>query len=136
LPGTTTTLTASPNPVHVTASVTYTATVSGTSPGPAPTGTVDFKEGGTTVGSGTLAGGIATFTTNYPSAGSHTLTAVYDGDGAYGGSTSSAVTEIVLDTTSTDLVGTPNPVDAGAPVTYTAVVGSPGGMPTGSVDFK
>jgi hypothetical protein len=68
-------------------SVTFTATVTGTG----ATGTVTFKDGGTTLGSGKLSSGTATYTTSILSVGSHTITAVYSGDGNFAGSTSSAV---------------------------------------------
>src|SRR5207249_12223372 len=45
-------------------SVTFTATVTATAPGAGtPTGTATFKDGLTTIGTGTLAGGSATFST-------------------------------------------------------------------------
>ncbi|HMF36072.1 MAG TPA: Ig-like domain repeat protein, partial [Isosphaeraceae bacterium] len=63
-------------------SVTFTATVSVNSPGAGtPTGTVTFKDGATVLGTGTLSGGVATFTRSTPlSAGAHHITAVYGGD--------------------------------------------------------
>jgi len=68
--------------------------VSGTQT-PVPTGTVDLKDGGasgTTIGSGTLAGGVCTIATNSLSLGSHAnLVAVYSGDSTYASSTSSAL---------------------------------------------
>jgi len=51
-------------------SVTFTATVSPD----AATGTVMFKEGVTTLGSGTLSGGVATFSTSALSVGTHSIT--------------------------------------------------------------
>jgi len=56
------TLTSSANPVEPATSVTFTATVAGPVGEATPTGTVEFKDGGTTIGSGTLNGsGVATF---------------------------------------------------------------------------
>ena len=70
----------------------FTATVS-----PAPTNgeSVTFKDGSTTLGTGTLSSGQATYTTTATqlAAGSHSITAVYAGDGAYGASTSSPLTK-------------------------------------------
>jgi hypothetical protein len=66
--------------------VTFTATVT---PGTA-TGTVTFYDGATALGTGTLSSGVATYPTSTLSVGSHTITAVYAGDGNYLTSTSSA----------------------------------------------
>jgi hypothetical protein len=52
---------------------------------------VTFKDGETILGSATLSNGTATYTTSTLSAGSHSITAVYDGDANFAGSTSSDV---------------------------------------------
>ncbi|HKS97273.1 MAG TPA: Ig-like domain-containing protein, partial [Terriglobia bacterium] len=71
-------------------SVTFTATV--TSGSGTPAGNVTFKDGSTTLGTTALnISGVATFATAALAAGGHTITAVYDGDSTYSGSTSSAV---------------------------------------------
>jgi hypothetical protein len=76
--------------------VTFTATVSATSPAAGtPSGTVTFKDGGSTLGSGALAGGSATFSTSALTGGTHSITAVYNGDGNFNGSTSSALSQLV-----------------------------------------
>ena len=91
---TTTTVTANPNPSAFGQSVTLTATVAAQPPGAsAPTGAVTFMEGTTTLGSGPLAGGTATFSTSSLAPGSHNVTAVYAGDANFATSTSSAVTQ-------------------------------------------
>jgi hypothetical protein len=85
-----TTVTNPINPSVYGQAVTFTATVSGT--GGTPTGTVTFKDGANTLGTGTLNGsGQATFTTNNLTvAGSpHSISAVYGGDSNFNGSTSS-----------------------------------------------
>src|SRR4029077_18513294 len=63
-------------------SVTFTATVTAGFPGSGiPTGTVTFKDGASTLGTGTLSGsGVATFTTSALSAATHTINAFYGGD--------------------------------------------------------
>ncbi len=65
--------------------VTFLATVAPVSPGlGAPTGTVSFYDGANLLGTGTLCGGTATFTTSAALAlGTHTVTASYAGDGSY-----------------------------------------------------
>ena len=55
-----------------------------------------FKDGATTLGTGTLNGaGQATFTTRRLSVGSHSITATYNGDATFAGSTSAALTQTV-----------------------------------------
>lgn len=68
---------------------TFTATVTGSA---TPTGTVTFKEGATTLGTGALNGaGVATFGTSTLPVGAHSVTAVYGGDANSATSTSTAV---------------------------------------------
>ncbi|MEI6786125.1 MAG: Ig-like domain repeat protein, partial [Verrucomicrobiota bacterium] len=90
---TTTVLVSSLNPSTSGSNVTFTSTVSPS----AASGTVTFKDGTTTLGTGTLSGGVgvATFTTNGLSGGRRTITAAYGGDGNYNGSVSSPLTQIV-----------------------------------------
>jgi hypothetical protein len=85
-----TALVASANPAIFGQGVTLTATVQAAGPGlPAPTGTVTFLDGSTPLGTVTLDNsGQASFTTSALAAGSHTITAVYDGDLVFRVSTS------------------------------------------------
>ena len=87
-------------------------------------GTVTFFDGTTPIGSAVaMVGRKATLTTTAIGAGSHSFTAVYSGDSAYGPSTSPAVVKSVA-TASTQVYLTPSttaPVD-GQPVTLTAHV--------------
>ncbi|WP_370677749.1 Ig-like domain repeat protein [Pleomorphomonas sp. PLEO] len=85
-------LSASPSSVMAGTSVTLTATLSG---GVSPGGTVTFKDGGTTLGSDTISGGAASYSTSSLAAGSHAITAVYGGDTNNIAATSSAVTVTV-----------------------------------------
>ena len=89
---TSTTLNASATDVNVNSTVTLTATVTPASTGgPALTGTVQFAEDGTDIGSPVIvSGGQATLTTTLSSSGSHTFTALYSGDANYDESVSSA----------------------------------------------
>jgi hypothetical protein len=137
---TTTTLTAAPNPSVYGQAVTFTATVTPAAPGSGtPTGMVSFLDGGTVIGTGTLSGSIATFTTAALSAGSHSVTASYGGDGNFNASSAAAWTQTVnADATSTALVTSVNPSALGQGVTFTATVSAsaPGsGTPTGTVSF-
>ena len=54
---------------------------------------------------------------------------------SYAGGTGNDVIVVALALTSTVLVSSRNPADAGEPVTLTATVFSAGGQPSGSVDF-
>lgn len=91
---TTTTLASSLQPSILGQSVTFTAVVNPAGPG-TPTGTITFKDGSTTIGSGALSGGKAMLTTASLSVGSHLLTATYGGDTNFSGSTSAALTQNV-----------------------------------------
>jgi probable HAF family extracellular repeat protein len=96
LPATTTTvLSASPNPAPLGANVTFSATVS--SLAGTPQGSVSFEDGGVLIGTGTLASGVATFSTNTLAEGSHNIVATYAGATAYAPSTSATVVEIIVD---------------------------------------
>jgi hypothetical protein len=72
-------------------SVTFTATVSGQS----PSGSVQFKDGSTSLGSAPINAGIATFSTTALSTGSHSITAAYSGDAYNSASISAAITQTV-----------------------------------------
>jgi hypothetical protein len=83
-------LNSSPNPSNVGQSVTFTATV------PAGvTGTVTFKDGATTLGTGTISGTTATYTTTTLAVGTHSVTAVYGGDANYNTATSAVDNHVV-----------------------------------------
>jgi hypothetical protein len=81
-----------PAPGTANAPVTLTATVTGVASGSGtPTGTVDFREGSTTLATVSLSNGVAAFTTSTLTLGQHTLTAVYNGDSNFNRSTSPSV---------------------------------------------
>lgn len=139
---TTTTLTASPNPVTIGATETFTATVKQATGATVPGGTVTFVADGQTLGTGTLNGsGTASFggpTTGFP-AGTFPVTATYNGNTGFNGSTSSAV-ELTLTTqiaTSVTVKVTPSSEVEGGSVTISATVkpASGSGTPSGSVTF-
>src|SRR5262249_6193775 len=88
---TTTTLTSAPNPSTSGQAVTFTATLSPS----AATGTVQFFDGSTPLGSAAVASGTASVSTSSLATGSHAVTAVYSGDGNYATSTSFAVLQTV-----------------------------------------
>lgn len=78
-------VTSSLNPSNLGQSVTFTATVTANGASlPTPSGTMQFKDGGTNLGLVTLnSSGAAQFTTSALTVGSHTITADYSGDGTF-----------------------------------------------------
>ncbi|MGA7156149.1 MAG: Ig-like domain repeat protein [Acidobacteriaceae bacterium] len=97
---TTTALTASPNPATAGATVTLTATVTSSNTTETPTGSVNFKDGTTLLGTVALGASstdtaTATYTTTTLSAATHSLTATYPGDTTFLTSTSSTVSLVV-----------------------------------------
>jgi len=129
------------NPSTFGQAVTFTATVTVTAPGSGtPTGTVNFRDGATLLGSGTLNGsGQATFTTSALGAGAHSINAVYAGDANFQTSASTNLAQTVnAASTTTGLASSINPTVFGQATSLTATVAAvaPGaGTPTGSVNF-
>src|SRR5207245_933868 len=74
--------------------VTFTASLPAALP-ISPTGSVTFQDGASALGTGTLSGGTATFTTSGLTAGTHSITAIYGGDANFAGSTSPVLTQTV-----------------------------------------
>ena len=137
---TTTMLASSANPAVAGQPMTLTATVKALVPGAGtPTGTVTFEDGGTTLGTGTLAAdGTATLSAAALDAGCHTITAVYPGDANFAASSGSTMEMLVPIATTTAVMATPQTSVFGQPVTFTATVKAtvPGaGTPAGTVTF-
>jgi hypothetical protein len=131
---TTTTLTSSANPSGQGLSITLTATVAPPSGFFIPTGSVQFKDGGTNLGSPvTLINGVATLATSTLTLGSHTLTAVYSGDVNDLTSTSNTVTQVIKTATAAVLTSSANPQLSGQPITFTATIAP--SAATGTVNF-
>lgn len=110
--------------------ITLTATVT---PSSGPTGTVTYYDGGVSIGTSTLPS--LTHTVTAITAGTHSYTATYSGDGTYATSTSSptVVTASKL-TTTTSLAASNNTPAAGTNITLTASI-TPSSGPTGTVTF-
>jgi large repetitive protein len=131
---TTTALAATPNPANQGTAVNLTVTVIGN--GVTPTGTVSFYDGSAAIGSGTLnTAGAATLSLTTLTVGPHSLTAVYGSDAFNSGSTSPAVSESILPTTTSSLSANHNPAFAGGVLIFTAVVTGGSTAPTGTVSF-
>ncbi|MEZ2347237.1 Ig-like domain-containing protein [Terriglobus sp. RCC_193] len=125
-------------------SITLTATVAAadqaaqTSQG-TPTGSVDFYDGNTDLGTGTLSSGTASLAVTTLAVGTHTVYAVFDGSSSYNQGTSPGKTITItassssLTATSTSLSLSSSSIASGGSVTMTATV-SPSAV-TGSVNF-
>jgi len=139
---TSTAVSSSSNPSVYSQPVTFTATVTATAPGGGvASGTVAFKNGTSTLGTGTLNGsGIATFTTSTLAVGASSITAVYGGSTSFNTSTSPVLTQTVnQDSTTSTVTSSRNPSKHNQSVTFTATVvaNAPGtATPTGTVTFK
>jgi len=88
---TTTTLCVFPNPSSLGQTVALTASVFPV----AATGTVTFFDGVNVLGTASLSGGTATFSTNSLVIGTHSITAIYSGNVNFTGSTSAEVSLVV-----------------------------------------
>lgn len=135
-----TSLSASPNPATPGQSIAFTAIVSGAQSAERLTGTVTFKDGATTLGTGSVGtNGVATLSIPSLVTGTHIITAVYGGSPEYNPSASGAISVVVTAIpTSIDLSASPNPAAAGQSVSLIATAASaiPGQVPTGVVTFS
>jgi large repetitive protein len=139
---TTTVLASSSATATVGTQLTFTATVSCTGC-PVPTGTVQFKDGTTSLGSSTVGGsGAAVLSIASLTPGAHSIIAIYSGDTDDSTSTSAPLTETIQQiVTATALSANLNPISAGAALNLTAAVTATGGSTgggalTGEVTFS
>jgi hypothetical protein len=124
LASTSTTLTSNPNPSALSQTVTFTATVAAEYLG-SVTGSVSFMNGSKTLGSAPITRGKAIFTNAFTTAGTDSITAVYQGDANNQTSTSQALSQVVTNApTSTTVSSSGSPAFAGQQVTFTATVSS------------
>ncbi len=138
---TTLSLTSGANPSTLGQSLTFTATI-----GPSisvlfytvnPTGTVQFQDGGSNLGSPvTVSNSTATFTTAALSVGAHSITAVYSGDANFAPGISPPFAQAVMATsgtgTSTSLTATPKTFFRGSALFLVAVNSSTSSPPSGT----
>jgi hypothetical protein len=137
-PVATTTLISSMSPSAFGQTVMFTGGVAGNT----PTGTVDFRDGPTTLCAravlkvGKKGNGVtATCATNVLQPGSHAVTALYSGDANNAGSVSAPLTQVVTPPPpGVTLTSSLNPSKPGDNVTFTGKVS--GQAPTGTVTFK
>jgi len=132
------TLASSKNPANPGESVTFTATVAPSQA--AASGTVQFMDGSTAIGSPvTIASGSASFTTSSLAVGLHTITAVYSGNTLALNATGTLSggqrirTPVTLSIASS---GNPTPLGQSVTISATPVPGSGSGTPTGTMTFK
>lgn len=99
--GTTTAVASDPNPSEDGQIVTFTATVIPSQTGPTPiSGSVAFFDGAAPLGTTAISSsGIAQFSTSQLSVGTHSITAVYSGDGNYNMSGSDPLNQLVTSST-------------------------------------
>jgi hypothetical protein len=135
--GVTVTLVSSANPSTAGLPVTLAATVACPVQ---PTGTVGFLNGGMLIGTQGLNGSAAALTVTLP-AGTHTITAVYNGDANCGAGASAPLNQQVgaavpsISTGGFSLVSSQNPSNPGQAVTFSAAIPCPGFTPAGIVTF-
>jgi subtilisin-like proprotein convertase family protein len=145
---TTTAVTSSADPSVFGQPITFTATVTANSGIGIPSGSVQFLDGATPIGSPVAlnGSGVATLIVSNLSVGNHTISAQYSGAGAACNVTFNASTGNMIGNpqvvnkanTTTGLASSQNPTLTGQPVTFNATVGvaAPGvGSPSGSVTF-
>ena len=133
-----TSLTASPNPSSFGQNVTLTASIAPAAGAASisATGTVQFFDGTTLLGTASVGNNAASILASNLTAGTHPVTAIYSGDQGTSGSTSPIVDVIVQGAASqTALTASPNPSLYGGSVSLTATVTSSSTGLSGSVTF-
>ena len=110
----------SQSPIVLTATITTSAGI--------PTGSVNFMNGTTPLGSSPLSGGVGTYTTSSLPTGSDPITAVYSGDTNFVGTSSSVLTQVVINFGVTPVSsggggnGSSQTVPPGGTATYTIAI--------------
>ena len=129
------TLQSSLNPSTFGQTITFTAQLSSASG--IPTGTVQFTDGSTLLGTATVSGtGMATLSTSLLTIGSHTITATYQPTGIFPAATSALIQVVDPYPTTTTLTSTPNPAAYGQPVLFSVTITNASanpGTPTGTI---
>jgi hypothetical protein len=134
------TLTSSVNPASLGQTVTLTGSLTVTKGSGVPTGSVQFVEGGTPIGTAPVTGGKASFDVSGLSAGAHTIGANYSGDRLFAGASATIVLVVNRLTTSLSLSTPSSDAIFGHDVVVTAQLGPnpPAGVagPSGQITFQ
>lgn len=135
--GTVTVGTAAPSPTVENTATTLTATVSASISGAGvPSGSVEFYEGTTLLGTGTVNNsGVASLVISSITPGSHTYVAKFIGNAGWGNSNSIGFQVFAKTQTQSVLTSSRNPAVIGQSVTLSVTITGTGGTPTGSVVF-
>jgi sugar lactone lactonase YvrE len=129
------TLTSSINPSLVGQSTNLTATISSLGTFGAPTGTIQFFDGTTSLGTVAVSGIAATLPASFSTAGTHNLTAVYTSTNPdLTNATSTVYAQHVLNLAALVLTSSVNPSTPGQSTTLTATLTALG-TPTGTIKF-
>ena len=135
------TLTSSINPSLLGQSTTLTATISSLGTFGAPTGTIQFFDGGTSLGTATVSASAATLPVSFSTAGAHILTAVFTSTNLeLTNATSAPYDQFVLNPASFALTSSVNPSLPGQSTTFTLSITTSAAAtspitPGGSVSF-
>jgi hypothetical protein len=139
-PTTTTTIASSANPSVYGQAPTLSSSVSASSGTGTPTGSVTFDDGTNALGTTSLSGAQAAVTVSSLSVGPHSITAAYSGDSNFLASTSSALSQVVNQaSTTTSLTSSASPSTLNGSIDLTAnlsVVAPGAGTPTGTIAFQ
>ncbi|HEX3103358.1 MAG TPA: Ig-like domain repeat protein, partial [Terriglobales bacterium] len=139
-PTTNTTLTSSANPSVYGQATTLSSGVNASSGTGTPTGSVTFDDGTNALGTASLSDAQATFTVSSLNVGSHSISAAYSGDSNFLASTSSALSQVVNQaSTSTALTSSASSPILNTSITLTAnlsVIAPGAGTPTGTITFQ
>jgi Bacterial Ig-like domain (group 3) len=127
-PATSTTIASSANPTVYGQAPTFSSTVTPVSGSGTPTGTVAFADGANSIGNSSLSNAQAMLSISSLSVGPHSITAAYSGDSNFLASTSSALSQVVNQaSTSTALTSSANSPTLNTSITLTAIVSGCGG---------
>ena len=132
-------LTSSPNPSYLSQAFTITATLTPPTPGTVYSGAITFYVDGNVLGSGTLAGNVATIAgPTTLAAGMHSLSATWPGDTNDPALTLEATHTVLLYPLQVTLNCTPNPGSIGQSVTLATQLTStpPAGVPPATAPFS
>jgi hypothetical protein len=130
------TLTSSINPSLVGQSTSLTATVTSLGTFGAATGTIQFFDGTTSLGTINVSAGVATLPVSFSTAGTHTLKAIYTSSNPdLTNATSDPYDQQVLNLASLSLASSVNPSLPGQSTTLTATLTTLTASPSGTIKF-